>query len=58
MEEVEAAARAANAHEFITSLPEGYNTLVGSGNSITSELSFSKLLFRRLLQLAFTIWCR
>ncbi|CAI5469745.1 unnamed protein product [Closterium sp. Yama58-4] len=28
-EEVKAAARAANIHEFIESLPEGYNTLVG-----------------------------
>lgn len=27
--EVEAAARAANAHEFITALPQGYDTLVG-----------------------------
>lgn len=28
-EEVYAAAREANAHEFITSFPEGYNTIVG-----------------------------
>lgn len=28
-EEVYAAAREANAHEFITSFPEGYNTVVG-----------------------------
>ncbi|GFH12386.1 uncharacterized protein HaLaN_08063 [Haematococcus lacustris] len=28
-EEVEAAARAANAHDFISALPEGYNTHVG-----------------------------
>ncbi|WP_376757270.1 ABC transporter ATP-binding protein [Archangium violaceum] len=28
-EEIEAAARAANAHEFITRFPEGYRTLVG-----------------------------
>ncbi len=28
-EEIEAAARAANAHEFITALPQGYDTLVG-----------------------------
>jgi ATP-binding cassette subfamily B protein len=29
LEEVEAAARAANAHEFIVKLPEGYDTVVG-----------------------------
>lgn len=29
MEQVEAAARAANAHEFITRLPEGYETVLG-----------------------------
>ena len=28
-EEIEAAARAANAHDFITALPEGYETVVG-----------------------------
>jgi len=28
-EEIEAAARQANAHDFITSFPEGYNTVVG-----------------------------
>ena len=28
-EEIEAAARAANAHDFITTLPEGYETVVG-----------------------------
>lgn len=29
MEEVEAAARAANAYDFIMTLPDGFNTLVG-----------------------------
>ena len=29
LKEIEASARAANAHEFIINLPEGYNTLVG-----------------------------
>ena len=29
IDEVEAAARAANAHQFIAELPEGYNTIVG-----------------------------
>jgi ATP-binding cassette subfamily B protein len=31
--EIEAAARAANAHEFITGLEQGYDTLVGEGGS-------------------------
>lgn len=31
MEEIEAAARAANAHGFISALPEGYETVVGEG---------------------------
>lgn len=31
MEEVIEAAKSANAHEFITKLPEGYNTKVGEG---------------------------
>ena len=29
MEEIEAAAKAANAHRFIQQLPDGYNTWVG-----------------------------
>jgi ATP-binding cassette, subfamily B, bacterial len=32
-EEIEAAARAANAHEFIMALPEGYDTVVGEHGS-------------------------
>lgn len=32
MEKIEAAARNANAHEFIKRLPDGYNTLVGESN--------------------------
>jgi ABC-type transport system involved in cytochrome bd biosynthesis fused ATPase/permease subunit len=32
-EEVEEAARQANAHEFIAQLPEGYNTPVGCGGT-------------------------
>jgi ATP-binding cassette subfamily B protein len=32
-EEILRAARAANAHEFITNLPEGYDTIVGEGGT-------------------------
>lgn len=35
-EEIQAAAEAANAHEFITELPEGYNTLVGDRGTLLS----------------------
>jgi hypothetical protein len=34
IEEVEAAARAANAHDFIAALPEGYNTQVCSWHEL------------------------
>lgn len=34
--EIEAAARAANAHDFITSLPKAYNTLVGDRGALLS----------------------
>ena len=36
-EDVEAAAKAANAHEFITRLPEGYATQVGERGSMLSQ---------------------
>jgi ATP-binding cassette subfamily B protein len=35
-EEIEAAARAAHCHDFITRLPKGYDTLVGEGGSTLS----------------------
>ncbi len=35
-EEIEAAARAANAHEFIVALPEGYETLLGERGATVS----------------------
>lgn len=36
MEEIQAAAEAANAHEFIVELPDGYNTLVGDRGTLLS----------------------
>jgi ABC-type multidrug transport system fused ATPase/permease subunit len=35
-EEIAAAAEAANAHEFIMELPDGYNTLVGDRGTLLS----------------------
>jgi ABC-type multidrug transport system fused ATPase/permease subunit len=35
-QEIQAAAEAANAHEFIMELPEGYNTLVGDRGALLS----------------------
>ena len=37
--EIQAAAEAANAHEFILELPEGYNTLVGDRGTLLSGKS-------------------
>jgi ABC-type multidrug transport system fused ATPase/permease subunit len=36
LEEVVSAAKAANAHDFISALPEGYNTVLGSGKGMVS----------------------
>lgn len=36
MPEIEAAARAANAHDFISRMPEGYDTIVGERGSLLS----------------------
>ena len=41
-EEVYAAAREANAHEFITSFPEGYNTIVGF---IYGDMPINKIIY-------------
>lgn len=50
-EEIEAAARAANAHEFITRLPQGYETVIGEAGATLSggerqRLSIARAFFK------------
>ena len=49
MESVEAAARAANAHEFIVSLPRGYGTVVGELGSCLSGGQRQRVAIARAL---------
>ncbi len=52
MEEVIAAAKAANAHDFILRLPEGYETLVGTGSRSLSGGEKQRVSIARALLLA------
>ena len=49
MEEIEKAAEAANAHDFISELPDGYNTLVGEGGSQLSGGEKQRIAIARAL---------
>ncbi|KAL4458228.1 hypothetical protein ABPG75_013093 [Micractinium tetrahymenae] len=48
-EEIEAAAQAANAHEFISALPEGYATVVGEAGSLLSGGQRQRIALARAL---------
>jgi subfamily B ATP-binding cassette protein MsbA len=47
MHEIKAAAKAANAHEFIEAMPEGYNTLVGENGVLLSGGQRQRLAIAR-----------
>ena len=52
LDEVIAAAKAANAHEFITKLPDGYNTVIGeNGHSLSGgerqRIGIARALYRK-----------
>jgi ATP-binding cassette subfamily B protein len=47
--EIEQAARAANAHAFITELPDGYDTVVGEGGSRLSQGERQRLAIARAI---------
>lgn len=49
MEQIQAAARAANVHDFILTLPKGYDTLVGENASLISGGQAQRLQIARAL---------
>ena len=49
MEEVVAAARMANIHQFVSALPEGYDTLVGNRGSLLSGGQKQRIAIARML---------
>ena len=46
LEDVEAAARAAQAHDFIAALPDGYDTVLGDRGSVSREASVNESRWR------------
>src|SRR5690606_5580471 len=48
-EEIEAAARAANAHDFVTALPQGYDTVVGERGGRLSTGERQRIAIARAL---------
>ena len=51
MEEIIAASKAANAHDFITNMPEGYETIVGTGSRSMSGGEQQRISIARALLL-------